>query len=152
MKYFFALIAILLVSNVAHAQELYSPEGLWLTENKRSVIKVEKCGSENKELCGSIYWIIKDGMQTDSKNPDAALRGQKMCGLEIMRDLTQSRQNGNYWLDGEIYKADDGDTYNAKVQVTSPNAMTLRGYRGISLLGKSQDWTRVSAKDYPACQ
>lgn len=152
MKYFLTLMTVLLVSNVAQAQEVYDPEGLWLTENKRSAIKVEKCGSENDELCGSIYWIIKGGMKTDSKNPDAALRGQKMCGLKIMSDLRQSAQNGNYWLDGEIYKADDGDTYNAKVQVTSPNAMTLRGYRGISLLGKSQDWTRVSAKDYPACQ
>jgi len=152
MKYFSVLVIALLFSQSAQAQEVFNPEGLWLTQNERSVIKTYKCGDDNNELCGKIHWIINGGMQNDAKNPDASLRDQKMCGLEIMRDLTQSNQNGNYWLDGEIYKADDGDTYNAKVQVTSLNTMTLRGYRGISLLGKSQDWKRVSSKNYPACK
>ncbi len=152
MKYILTLLFVLLVSNNANAQTVYDPEGLWLTQNQRSVIKVDKCGEDENELCGKIHWIIEGGMQTDSKNPDATLKGQKMCGLEIMRDLSQSSQNGNYWLDGQIYKADDGDVYNAKVQVTSPNTMTLRGYRGIALFGKSQNWTRVSAKNYPSCK
>ena len=152
MKFLLTFITLIMVSNVAYAQEVYNPEGFWLTQNKRSVIKTEKCGNDNKELCGSIYWIIDGGMQTDAKNPDASKRNQKMCGLEIMRDLTQSNQNRNYWLDGKIYKADDGDTYNAKIQMLSPNNMTLRGYRGISLLGKSQSWTRVSTKNYPSCK
>lgn len=152
MKYICTLLFVLLVSTNANAQTVYNPEGLWLTQNQRSVIKVDKCGEDENELCGSIHWIIEGGMQTDSKNPDPELKGQKMCGLEIMRDLRQSSQNGNYWLDGEIYKADDGDVYNAKVQITSPNTMTLRGYRGISLFGKSQNWTRVSATNYPPCK
>jgi len=120
MKYFLILMTVLLVSNTTQAQakEFYNPEGVWLTENKRSVIKID----------------------------------QKMCGLEIMRGLKQSNQNKNHWLDGEIYKADDGDIYSAKLQIKSPDTITVRGYRGISLLGKSQDWQRVSAKNYPACK
>jgi len=149
MKYFLILILALSISHSVQAQEVYNPEGLWLTENKRSVIKIEKCG---EKLCGNIYWIIEGGMQIDSKNPAPARRGQKMCGLEIMRGLKQSNQNKNHWLDGEIYKADDGDIYSAKLQIKSPDTITVRGYRGISLLGKSQDWQRVSAKNYPACK
>ena len=149
MRYLLAFMVVLFVPNTANAQEVYDPEGLWLTENKRSVIEVEKCGAE---LCGKIHWIIEGGMQVDSKNPDEKLRGKKMCGLRIMSNLKQSAQNGNYWLDGKIYKADDGDVYDAKIQMTTANTMTLRGYRGISLLGKSQIWERVSAQNYAACQ
>ncbi|MEM7617850.1 MAG: DUF2147 domain-containing protein [Pseudomonadota bacterium] len=149
MKYLLVLLSVLLVSNTANANQVYNPEGLWLTQNERSVIQVEKCGDE---LCGKIHWIIKGGMQTDTKNPNMSLRDQKICGLQIVSGLKQSSHDGNYWLDGKIYKADDGDTYNAKIQMLSNDEMTLRGYLALSLLGKSQTWKRVSAKDYPACK
>jgi len=58
----------------------------------------------------------------------------------------------NYWSGGEIYKADEGDTYNANVTVLSSNKMKVRGYIGISMFGKSQTWTRVSNKNYKQCR
>ena len=56
-------------------------EGHWLTQNERSVIHVEEC---EEGICGKVHWIIKDGMQTDSKNPDENLRSRPMCGLKIL--------------------------------------------------------------------
>jgi len=149
MKYLFMLVLVLLVSSPSQAQEVFNPEGLWLTESERSVIKVEKC---DDKLCGHVHWVIKGGMETDIRNPEPALRGRKICGLQIVSDLQQSTHNGNHWLDGKIYKADDGDMYDAKIQMKSDDTMTLRGYREISLLGKSQTWQRVSMSNYPACK
>jgi len=127
---------------------VYNHEGLFLTANERSAVRVYNCDSG---LCGRIEWIIEGGMSHDVKNPDPALRGNPMCGLEIMRGLKQRGENTNIYRNGQIYKADDGEIYDASAEYLSSEKLKVRGYMGISLLGKSQVWTRVSEKDYPKC-
>jgi len=122
-------------------------EGYWLTENKRSVIKVTEC---DQGWCGYIHWIIEGGMQSDAKNPDETKRDRPMCGLPILWGFTQD--SANAWEGGKIYKADDGDIYNANMELQSDGTLKVRGYVGISLLGKSQIWTRVQENNYPACE
>lgn len=148
-KLLMIMSALCILPLTSYAAETYSPEGLWLTENQRSAIRVEEC---DKGLCGRIAWIIEGGMQKDSKNPQLDLRNQPMCGLEIMHSFSQSDSNPNAWEGGKIYKADEGDIYNASAIVKSENEMTVRGYLGISLFGKSQTWNRVNANDYPKCK
>ncbi|MDB5491496.1 MAG: hypothetical protein JWO78_1345 [Micavibrio sp.] len=127
-----------------------SPNGLWLTENQRSVISVESCPGDKNLICGHIHWIIREGMQYDSKNPDASRRNAPMCGLKLMWGFHQN--DAMNWIDGHIYKADEGDTYNATIQMLPSGKMLVRGYVGMPLFGKSQTWTRVSTKDYPRCK
>lgn len=147
----FALISAAFLSLTAQtAAPVYNPEGLWLTENKRSVIELKK--QPDGTLGGRIAWIIKDGMQFDVKNPDETKRNRPMCGLTIVSGLQQGKNNPNGWNNGKIYKADDGDMYDAKLTMESDNKLEVRGFAGISMFGKSQDWTRVSAKDYPRCK
>lgn len=129
--------------------QAFDPQGLWLTQNKRAAIQVSEC---NTGLCGKIAWIIEGGMQFDEKNPQENLRGQPMCGLEILKGFEASATTPNFWQGGHIYKADEGDIYNAEMTMKSAEEMELRGYVGIPLFGKSQKWTRVSATDYPACK
>lgn len=133
----------------AHAQRdaTYNPpHGLWLTENGRSVIEIREC---ERGLCGDIYWIIEGGMRYDEHNPDANLRGQPLCGLPIMWGF--KRQNERNWIDGTIYKADEGDHYSATLQMLPSGNMLVRGYVGVPLFGKSQTWTKVGAQDYKRC-
>ena len=127
-------------------QSFSSPIGLWLTENERSVIKVTECGDD---LCGHVHWIIEDGMQHDSKNPDESKRNDPMCGLKVLWDFHQQGQHS--WTDGHIYKADEGDTYKATVQMLPTGDMKVRGYIGMPLLGKSQTWSPVTEAEYPVC-
>ncbi len=149
MKYFLALLITIFSASYAMAQGTPDPTGLWLTENKRSVIEIKKCP---QGICGNIHWIIQGGMQTDSKNPNEAKRNKPMCGLPILWGFTQNSKNAKVWESGKIYKADEGDVYNATVSVIDANKLYLRGYVGIPLLGKTQYWTRVNGKDYPACK
>lgn len=153
MKILFAVLLTLFSASFAassvRAAEANDPTGLWLTENKRSVIEIKKCDAG---ICGNIHWIIKDGMKTDSKNPVEAKRNTSMCGLPILWGFKQNSKNTKVWESGKIYKADEGDTYNATVSVIDANKLYLRGYVGIPLLGKTQYWTRVAAKDYPQCK
>lgn len=152
MKILFAFLLTVFSASFALAQapaQAPDPTGLWLTENKRAVVKIDRCG---QSLCGNIHWIIEGGMQTDAKNPDASKRGQPMCGLPILYGFKQNQKNLKVWESGKIYKADEGDVYNATLSVTSPDRLYLRGYVGVPLLGKTQYWNRVSAKDYPKCK
>lgn len=153
-KYIFMVIALLFLPTSINATEIpiyYEPEGLWLTENERSVVKVERC-KDSRDICGYIYWIIDGGMTHDTKNPVEELRGQPMCDLQVLQNFQASQLRQNEWVDGKIYKADDGDIYNATLNVMSGDKMEVRGYIGIPLLGKSQTWTRVNAKNYPKCK
>ncbi|QQG36158.1 MAG: DUF2147 domain-containing protein [Micavibrio aeruginosavorus] len=123
------------------------PTGLWLTENQRSVIAIEKCG---EGLCGRVHWIIEGGMQFDEHNEDPAQTRQPMCGLKILWGFKQ--QDAANWIDGKIYKADEGDLYNATLQMLPKGNMLVRGYVGMPLFGKSQTWTPVDAASYPRCK
>lgn len=144
----FAVFALTLSAFSAEAAAP-DPTGYWLTENKRSVIKIEKCG---ESICGNVHWIIDGGMQTDSKNPKTDMRMRPMCGLPIIYDFKNNPKNLKVWEDGKIYKADEGSVYTATVSVISDKELYVRGYVGIPLLGKSQTWTKVSSRDYPACK
>lgn len=124
-------------------------DGLWLTENKRAAVHVIEC-ADGQSLCGNIAWIIDGGMQTDAKNDDAAKRDAPLCGMQILYGFEKAKGDGE-WVDGKIYKADDGDVYNASVTQIDDNRLRLRGYVGIPLFGKTQMWTRVNAADYPRC-
>lgn len=144
-KSLFLSVLVLMGATPAFAAD--PAEGLWLTQNKRSVIKVEPC---DQGLCGRVHWIIEGGMQFDEKNPDAAKRGVPMCGLPILWGFTQ--EGPGEWEDGRIYKADEGDTYDANLEVLEDGTLKVRGYMGLSMLGKTQIWTRADEAAYPPCK
>ncbi len=146
----FIVIAILtLFSFDVQAQDAQVPKGYWLTENERAVIHVQNC---DESVCGRIHWIIDGGLQFDEFNPDINRQKDPLCGREIMSGFTQSQYDDQKWGGGEIYKADEGDTYSANLTMQGGDKMKVRGYMGISLLGKSQIWTRVSKNKYQKCK
>src|SRR3984893_5372256 len=67
-------------------------------------------------------------------------------GLEIIRAMKQAPDKPEKYVDGTILDPRDGKVYKANMTVT-PDGQTLvvRGYIGISLLGKNQYWTRLPA-------
>jgi len=146
-----ALAAGLVLATPAgsRASQGIDPTGLWLTENERSAIRISRCA---QGLCGRVAWIVDGGMQYDRKNPDEAKRDRPMCGLKILWGVEQQADDPNAWEDGTVYKADEGETFGVDLTLKDKDTMTVRGYVGIALLGRSQTWTRVSPEQYPPCE
>ena len=76
----------------------------------------------------------------DAENPDPALRSRPLRGLVIM---TGFRYEGDgEWTGGRIYDPNSGNTYKGTIRVVDSITLKLRGYVGISLLGRTDTWTR----------
>jgi len=73
-------------------------------------------------------------------------RGKPWLGLDIIRGM---RRNGAEYTDGTILDPRYGHIYKAMMTLTPDgNTLVVRGYLGISLLGKNQYWTRLPDSAY----
>jgi len=121
--------------------------GWWLDESKAGGILIAPCDDKlgSDRMCGTLGWMLHplddEGQpKIDRKNPDAQLRGRPFCGLQLMGGF--AKVGAEEWEDGWIYDPDHGDTYQSKFQLLPDGTLKLRGFIGISLLGRSQIWTR----------
>jgi len=119
-----------------------APTGLWLTEKKDTVVRIERCGGE---LCGYITWIHPDEEQV---TPD----GEPMCGQKVLWGFERSSSKPGLWQGGHIYRADKDKEYSGRLHLRDDGTLRLRGYIGLPFLGKSYTLSRVQESDYPACE
>ena len=135
------LFTALLAASGANAQAAGDPTGIWLTQAGDAKVKVSKCGGG---ICGVIVWL-KDPIsaatgkpEIDDKNPNPVLAKRPMLGLPL---FTGMRPSGPGKWSGEIYNADDGNSYASHVSVTGPDAIKVEGCVGIICGGET--WTRA---------
>ncbi len=85
----------------------------------------------------------RDGqVRTDLHNPDAALRERSLVGIELMRDFVF---DGKRWVKGRIYDPQSGRLYQCVASLTPEGQLSVRGYVGLSLLGRTTHWERFTA-------
>ena len=75
----------------------------------------------------------------DLKNDDIKLRGRNLKDLVLLNNLIYD--DGEY-TGGNIYDPKNGSTYKCYM-VLEGNRLNIRGYIGISLIGRTSVWTRV---------
>ena len=135
--------ASLLFSLSAYASDTaYSIEGVWLSADGTGWIKIEI--GENGPT-GSIAGSPDDAERQrptdkDDLNPDPALRDRDLLGLTIMHSFTSA--GDGKWKNVRIYDPNSGKTYKCKLTLVDENTLELRGYIGISLLGRTETCTR----------
>lgn len=116
------------------------PSGLWLTQKGDARIRVARCGDA---MCGTVVWLrdptdpATGEPQRDSNNPDAAKRDRKILGLTIFSMRPDSE--GNY--SGDIYNADDGQTYRGRMARRSADRLEVQGCFG--LICGAETWSVV---------
>ncbi|QJW90467.1 DUF2147 domain-containing protein [Spirosoma taeanense] len=118
--------------------------GTWLNGTKKGHVQIFKKGGT---YFGKLIWLSEPNdpttgkPKTDIKNADASKHSRPLLNLPLMYNFKYD--GGNVWSDGKIYNPEDGKEYNCKMTLKDPNTLDVRGYVGISLLGKTQTWTRI---------
>ncbi len=98
------------------------------------------------EANGLYYGRIEPSSPSDDRNARCTRcagdrHDQPIIGLVLMRHLRP--QNGEY-VGGDIVDPDTGRIYGCTLRLTDGgHRLIMRGYLGISLLGRSQIWRRV---------
>jgi len=123
--------------------------GQWNNEDGRAKIEIFPCDGH---YCGKISWLGRPvypaddpgGMaglpRVDRDNPNPALRDRRLLGLQIMAGFSYS--GANIWDKGRIYDPESGKTYKSKITLVAPHRLTIRGYVGIPLFGRTTTWNR----------
>lgn len=122
-----------------------SPIGTWATEDGGGHIRIEQCGLE---LCGKIVWLREPNNdqgqpKRDRHNPDPAKREQTIVGMPLLQGFTPDKDEPGKWTGGTIYDPESGKLYKATLTPQADGKLSLRGYVGVPLFGRSQIWTPV---------
>lgn len=145
-KIFFAII-LTLASVTVFAQQLSADKiiGTWESVDSDIGLKFEIFKSDGKYF-GKLLWASNmfeaDGKTSkkDFNNPNKILQSRPRKGIVNITDLKYS--DGEY-TGGKLYNPSDGNTYSLRAKLKNNNHIEFRGYKGISLLGKTMKFKRV---------
>ena len=144
MRWKFGLIVAILMTWLgaapAKAQAGSDANGIWLTQAGDAKVRVSKCGGG---ICGVIVWL-RDPInpatgkpQVDDKNNNPSLAKRPMIGLPLFSGMPPSTPGK--WS-GQIYNADDGNSYASNVSLIGPNSLKVEGCVGALCGGET--WSR----------
>jgi uncharacterized protein (DUF2147 family) len=141
-----ALLAVLAILGLASGGWAAEPPevGLWqtlsdVTGKPEGFIRIRQVGDE-------LRGVIERGMPSDDPNElctkcPGERKDQRKIGMTIMTGL---HRQDDHWSGGEILDPDNGRIYRCRIRaVDSGRKLEVRGYIGISLLGRTQTWVRA---------
>ena len=139
------LAAVMSVAGVASA-DTATPAGVWRTIDdktgkERSVVRIEEV---NGVYQGRIEQLLNRQPDDD---PDGLCRAcederkdKPVVGMTILWGL---KKDGAQYTGGEILDPKNGKIYRAKMKLLDGGRkLEVRGFIGVSLLGRSQTWLR----------
>ena len=124
--------------------------GIWINHTGKGAVEIRPCGPSGaaaRSLCGFIVWLKEPNNKkgeplTDRYNPEASKQRRTICGLPVLGSL-QRVSDG--WDNGWVYDPEQGSQFDAAIQLTSRDRLTLTGYKGVKFFSKSFQWKRAPA-------
>lgn len=137
---FFLLLASISFAGLAQNKDAII--GKWINSAAEAHVDIVRRGDK---YFGKIVWLKdpKDesgNIKTDIKNPDPGLRSKPIVGLEILKDFVFE---AGRWTDGKIYDPKSGKIYSCNMSLKGRDILSMRGYVGIAMIGRSETWKRV---------
>jgi uncharacterized protein (DUF2147 family) len=137
------LLIMLIVALNAFSQSKDAIVGKWLSESGEAQILIYRKGNQ---FNGKIVWLKNPNSEEgkpleDGNNPKKPLQKRPLIGLEILQNFVSS--DINLWDKGTIYDPKSGKTYSCKMTMPTKEILNIRGYIGISLLGRTESWKKV---------
>ena len=153
----FALLVCLFSLQQVFAVDSEDILGVWATPNSvegNAHIEITK---ENQRYLGKIIWL-EQGLYTknnsdggiegspllDKRNPVVDKRSRPLLGLSMLQGFTFKK---NRWLGGTIYDPESGKTYKCKISIKRDGTLKVRGFIGVSMLGRTSIWTKLSGSE-----
>ncbi len=121
-----------------------TPVGTWktiddVTGKPKSIVQIT---DDHGELKATVLQVLQsdEGPHPLCKACDGERKNQPVEGMNIMWGVSK---DGDVWDGGKILDPKTGKVYKVKLQTEDDGAkLTVRGYIGFSLLGRSQVWER----------
>lgn len=149
MKILFLMIMLVargVFPSAGYAVESNDILGQWVTEDRDCRVEIFKKGHRYfgkivaikppNYLPGEINGM--DGKpRQDSNNQNESLRSRLLVGIELMKNF---RFDDDKWVDGRIYDPKNGKTYECEISLAEDGTLYVRGYVGVSLLGRTTVW------------
>lgn len=140
-----ALAGVLLVSAVTAMAQADSPVGMWQTIDDhtgqpKALVQIAQDSSGS--LSGKVVKGLSANDQPDRRCTECtdARKDQLILGMTIISDM---QKDGDGWDHGQILDPENGKVYKCKMHLEDGgNKLVVRGYIGVSLLGRSQTWIR----------
>jgi uncharacterized protein (DUF2147 family) len=151
MRWTLGLAAVaVMVSLAAHAVAETDIAGQWTTQDGNSRVELYKAADGTLE--GKIVWLSEpnypDGdaeagkPRHDRENPDKSMQARPIVGLVLLKGFKFDGKKE--WSGGTVYDPESGKTYKGKLWLDNENTLGMRGFIGISLLGRTEKWTRYT--------
>lgn len=138
VKRLFSLILFTFLSIVSFAQNKSSDIlGNYLVPSKDGAIQIYE---NDGKYYGKII-LNKDASKLDVNNPNAEKQKRKVLGLNILNDF--SFDGDDTWEKGTIYDPKNGKTYSCKITRNEKGDLNVRGYIGISLIGRTETFVKI---------
>lgn len=138
------VVAVLVSTNLNAQEEADRLTGVWEPSHGKAKVKIDKIGSK---YYGKIVWLKepKDPEtgepKVDKNNPDEKLQATPLRGKRILKDFEYTDKDE--WTEGTIYDPENGNTYSCIIKMTDENTLDIRGYIGVSALGRTDIWKRL---------
>lgn len=141
MKHWWKIVLVgLLTITSIQAQDVF---GKWTTIDDntgkaRSTIEIFEKGGK---VYGKIV-AITDPEKRDRRCEKCTGddKNRPILGLEILKGL---EKNGDKYEGGYITDPDNGKRYKCYIELEDPNTLKVRGFIGLSLIGRTQIWKRA---------
>lgn len=148
-KIIFAMASLILSSGAAFADKS-DITGLWHHMDDRlgtSKALVEIRKEANGTYTGTVVKVISRPGYTPKEfcvNCPAPYTDKPMLGLSVVTQLKQDKDNANQYVGGKVLDPLSGKIYSIKAKLNpSGNRLQMRGYIGVSALGRTQTWIRA---------
>ena len=140
MKNIIIFLSLCLSIYSVQAQTVF---GKWNTLNKETG-KIESIVEVYRKDGKAYAKIIKLINESDKNNRCTACKGKNknkpILGMIVFNGL---KQGGNEWNGGKILDPNNGKYYKCYISLANKNKLKIRGYVGISLLGRTDYWYRA---------
>ncbi|HLD52221.1 MAG TPA: DUF2147 domain-containing protein [Sediminibacterium sp.] len=121
--------------------------GVWKTGDGNAMVRIYKNG---EKFQGKIVWLKEPNdpetgkPKLDKNHSEEANRTRPILGLVNIWGF--SFKEKNIWDEGNIYDPKNGNTYSCTMKLINANTLEVRGFIGVSLIGRTDTWTRQVAK------